>query len=216
MYRKVYRNRKGPKKMKRMNRRMIKKVGRTITSKLNQNSGVHFFKRTFAGSNLTGLGAPVLAVSNFKLSDLPNISEYQNLFTLYRIRGVKIDFYLLSDPSAQVAANSITPKLYWKKDYVSTIAPTSLPALKECSTTKCASFRTNRPISIYIKPATMEYDITSTGVVSSYGAPQWGKQYNVLDSEIRHLGLQWAIDFLPTTQTIGTDLTYYLELRQPK
>lgn len=215
MYRKVYRGRR-IKKQKRMGRRMMKKVGRTITSKINSNSGVHFFKRTFAGSNLTGLGATVLANNQFKLSDLPNITEYQNLFTLYRIRGVKIDFYLLSDPSAQTAANSITPKLYWKKEYVSTIAPTSLASLKENSNTKCAHFSVNRPISIYIKPATTEYDINQGGVVSSYGAPQWGKMYNVLDSNINHLGLQWAIDFLPTTQVIGTDLTYYLELRQPK
>lgn len=214
-YRKVYRGRR-PKKMRRMNRRMAKKVGRTITSKLNQTNGIHYFKRTFSGSNLTGLNAPVLAVSAFKLSDLPNYAEYQNLFTLYRIRGVQIKFYLLTDPSAQTAANSITPKLYWKKDYVNTIAPTTLAALKENSNTKVRSFSPNRPITVYIKPASTEYDITATGVVSSYGAPQWGKSYNVLDSEIRHLGLQWAIDYLPSTQVIGTDLTYYLELRQPK
>lgn len=210
------RRRRGPKKMKRYQRKAVRKVGRLLTSKLNTKSGVHFFKRLFTSSAILGTGSTILGSYQYKLSDLPNVAEYQNLFTIYRIRGIKMKFYLNNDPSSQLPANANWPRMYWTKDYVTQVAPVSLALLKERSTVRTAVLSPTRPIDIYIKPATAEYDVNQGGGVSTYLTPQWGKFYNTLDANINHLGLHYGIDLLQSNASVSVDITYYLECRQPK
>lgn len=76
------------------------------------NLGTHYFKRTVAGTTLTNLypiaGTGIQEV--FKLSDLPNVSEFSNLFDQFTITKIVYKFYPISN-SADAGTTNLIPTL---------------------------------------------------------------------------------------------------------
>ena len=75
------------------------------------NLGVHSFKRKVVLGNVqaynnAGVGVNAAVAFSFKLSDLPQYTDFTNLFDQYKLTGVKLDFIPFADNiSWEVASN---------------------------------------------------------------------------------------------------------------
>lgn len=77
-------------------KRMMKRGGAS------RQRNVHYFKRkvvlgNITASNLAGVGSNGARAITFKLSDLPQYTDFTNLFDQYAITGVQLDFIPFAD-----------------------------------------------------------------------------------------------------------------------
>lgn len=117
-------------------------------------SKLYSFKRSCELSNLEVLAGSSAAFKNyiFSLDQLPNSSEYTNLFDRYRICGVKVTFYPPYNISYVAATSTASPvmEFYSVVDYDSNASITSLDQMNQYDTLKRSYF--NRPHVRYLKP----------------------------------------------------------------
>lgn len=162
----------------------------------------HYFKRSFAqiapGAFVgNAVYAPYLNSYSFSLGQLPQVSEFTNLFDRYKITHVQLRFFLKIDPSAQTAANASFPKLYFVKDYNDTSTPSNLDELRQHNKCQVRVLNPNRPIIVNIKPAVLSE--TYRGVATTTYSPKWRQWVDCTHTDVPHYGLKWGIDDFTNT-----------------
>lgn len=202
-YRKMYKSKKMQKKA-------------TITTNVKRN--LYFFKRKIAPGTQINLTSTPQGALSFKLNDVPGSSDFTALFDQYQIAGVKVDFRLILDPSAQVNTNSTYPNLYVRRDYDSTSTET-IQQIAQDNRSKRFILQPNRTRSIYIKPAAQAEYFNVTSALTSRN-PVWNRWIDCNNDSYPHLGLLWAIDTmgiaLPNTVTMTVEYTYYLKMKNTR
>lgn len=154
---------------------------------------------------------------SFKLSDLPNYTEFTNLYDEYRIKAVKLHFVPTSnsnvaqDTSGTTGGQTSVPALYTWIDTDDNTAPTQLTQGQQFQTFKAHGMLDRMRVrSLVPEVSTALY----SGSFTSYGQVknQWIDNNS---PSVVHYGLKYAI--MNGTASYGAlDIvaTYYLEFRK--
>lgn len=178
---------------------------------------VQFFKRGFFRQDqlIVGTTGNSLGVS-FKLNDLPNSTEFTNLYDLYSIRAIKIKlmprFSQVSSDSTSIGVNEM-PNIVSCIDYDDASAPTSMDEVLQYGNHRI--HRGNSVITRYFKPALAQQvfqSATSTGFTAK--KREW---VNSDYPAVPHYGFKV---FVPPTQNVtfvyDMYIEYFLAMKQSK
>lgn len=75
------------------------------------------------------------AAYTFRLTDVPQYTNFTNLFDMYRIDAVEVQFLI-----SQMGANMLYPTLYWTPDYDDATAPVNANSILEFQTAEVYQF----------------------------------------------------------------------------
>lgn len=196
------------------NRQMIMKKGRII----------HFFKRTFKQEvSITNAGFVAIPsetaaprYNDFRLDQLPNYTDFTNLYDTYKICGIrrKYVFNRNSSDMGDTTAGHEIPMLITVNDSNDTTALTN-----ENEGLEYASFKQNRldrPTKRYFRPfiSSISAAVPNNNMVRS----RW---LSTAEPDYIHCGMKEAVDTISSAAgaTIGTlciYTTYYIACRTPK
>lgn len=180
-------------------------------------SDVHYFKRWTDGGTITGnaVNIPYLGNFSYALGNLPNASEFTNLFDQYMISKVVTKMWLKIDPGAQAAGTASYPRLYVTRDFDTSTNPASLNDLRQYGRCKVIAFNPNRPITLVSKPNILSLSYTSA-VQSNY-TPRWNQWIDVGDPATVHYAWLYAIDDLTNTNyRVTIEHTYYFKCKNTR
>lgn len=188
-------------------------------------SSIIKIKRGFNALNLAGSAAytpyiPATSINGiqlYRLSDLPNYTEFTALFEEYMITGVKLSFTLRRSVQVQStgATNSYSthPHLYYNVDITGNdITASNINGMLEQPNTKRVRLQTEKSTGIYLQPRTSNI-IYNTGVTPAYGVnrAQW---IPTAYPNVYHYGLKMLIDeFTDTGNFVDCIATYYVKFR---
>lgn len=183
-------------------RRPMRRTRRIIRRPMTKSLRVHHFKRTFQLSTIaTSNTGPTFAGYSFTLSQLPNASEFTNLFDLYRINKILVRF-VPNHNSSDVAGTGSAQisNFHSVLDYNDATAPTSLDQMYEYQ-----NWKFTRGTSIHQRlwrPTTFDMVAVSGG--SSSANPQWRQWLSTSVTNIPHFGLKVGIE----QSVLNTDTTW--------
>lgn len=161
---------------------------------------------------------------SFALSDLPNFSEFVNLFQFYMMGMVELHFYVTTPPIAPVittggagAVNSVFGKaeLLIDKDVFNPTAPTDISFLQQRGTLQKIQFdeRKGGKVVVRLKPEVLNpiYNGLVTTAYARGGRP-WLTTNN---SGVPHYGVEFGIriPFNGSTATMDIELQYKVEAK---
>lgn len=159
---------------------------------------------------------------SFQLADVPNASNFTQLFDQYRITAVKIEFILPFIPATYKDTTVVAqaaPTLFTASDIDDATAPASLNEILEKETVKChgtlCPYGINKAVR-WVKPAVAAalYKGTFTG----YGSKQ-GQWIDANSSDVAHYGLKYWLEGIGG-YSAGVNLyvytTYYMEFKYPQ
>lgn len=185
-----------------------------ILSKPKRVPNVYRFKRTFRLFDFAATSGPTFDSYYFNLAQLPNMSEISNLFSQYKITGVKLRFFYTND--AATTATQSSGYFYFVFDDNDAAVPTSLdqmyqyPRLKICKMTQLDGKR-NSP---FIRPkAAME--VHRTGSTTSYAAYRSNPWIDLTNDSglTNHYGIKIAYDQISTGAFLRCIATTYFKVR---
>lgn len=170
-------------------------------SRLNS-CNVHKFTRWVGTPQLCSCTASTYESAGiFQLSDLPNVSEFANLYDRYKLTHVQARIQLITNPNAVTYTNAASggpvtgtnwyPKFWYCPDYDDSGAE-SLESLKQRAKTKCFVLQPNRQYKVNIKPACL---VRTYGSVLSDGFdPRWNVWIDMSNTSVAHYGYKYVID----------------------
>lgn len=182
-------------------------------------TGVHYFKRSYITS-INTYDWPVIYTQgwDFFLSQLPNYTEFTNLYNEYKVSRIKVKFmYSANSQDVSTALLSTAlPTIYTAVDPNDSTLPTSVSELLQYKSFRAR--RADKPFSVYFKPqfATAAYSGTFTSYAAQTG---W---IDTSSPSVKHYGLKWIVDpmFYSTgtnvTGRLQTIITYYIKCRGTK
>lgn len=197
-----------PRKRQMTRRRPITRMSRSLYQR-----PVHRFRRHATVQVVTGnaVYSPYQDAKVFTLSEVTGVGDFTSLYDQYRIDYVVQKFYLRIDPSAQAAASSFFPALYWARDYDSS-AILSQDEMRERANMKTAILRPDRPITIKYKPNLLR-EVWANSTTTTY-EPVWGKWIDIAVTNARHFGHCWNINnFTNTNYRLEIETCYYFSCK---
>lgn len=177
-------------------------------------SRMHAFKRNTSLMTLTGTAgyAPYCNSFAFQLANLPNATDFTNLFDQYMLSHVQVKFYLSVDPSAQSAATAYQPRMFFVRDHNDSTAPATLNELRERGDCQTRVLSVARPLVINVKPSVLA-ETLKTGGTTTY-SPRYKTWLPTANTDVPHYGLKWAIDdFTNTNYKLNVEATYWLRCK---
>lgn len=198
-------------KMKRAYRRRAR-VRRSLVRSNNQ---VYHFKRTFRMSQITFLvGTTLMYGQEFKFTDMPNSSEFSNLFDLYKINGIKISF-VPTATSADANPNAtqiFMPNLLSVIDQTDSSAPSGINELMQYPNLKRTKLTTTH--TRYFRPKVAQ-DIVGQSATTGYMSRSW--PWTSFGIDVTGFGIKWGLDqvFNVGSGGIGVDryVTFYFSCK---
>lgn len=162
----------------------------------------HHFKRTWFSENYFSTGAvgPTLAGLNFQLGQLPNVSEFTNLYDMYRINKVVVKVIpKISEVGMVLGAtnNSAGVQLHSALDFDDSAAPTTVSQL-----TQYANHKMTRGNQIHTRVFTPKCNLSAGGVQVASKAYQW---LDVTDTTVPHFGMKLIIPTISSSTIIYYD-----------
>lgn len=183
-----------------MRRRRIVRRRRTRVPRMLKRMNVHHFKRTFTLTPINSATSPVFGGYAFTLSQLPNASEFQNLYDQYRINKILIRFVPnRSESNVQTGTTAGIAQFNTILDYNDATAPTTLNELYEY-----ANWRMTRGISIHKRlftPASVDF-VSGVGGAASGSNPTWKQWLSTSADGIQHFGLKYGLGATAAAQDI--------------
>lgn len=213
-------------KKQNQNRKVLRMIRRPF---LNPKQ-VYRYKRTFIGTTIaSNQGSDRLGSIVFKLSDVPNVTEFTSLYDVYRIAGVKITFFpssgeLVYDVSqinpvsgnalAPIIPGSLLPRFMTVIDEDDNTTPSSTNDLLQYQNLKITSGTKH---VVYLKPrfsSTVYKSLTASG----YAVGPRNLWLDCSDSTIEHYGVKYSYESTPSVTPVGmfnmkVHITYYLEFK---
>lgn len=177
-------------------------------------SMVHAFRRNANLLSLTGSAgfAPYCNSFAFQLANLPNNSDFTNLFDEYMISHVQLRFYLSVDPSAQAAASAYQPRMWYIRDHNDATAPATLDELRERGDVKTRVLTVARPVTINIKPSVLAETVRVGGLTTQ--SPRYRTWLPCANNDVPHYGFKWAFDDLTNTNyKVNVEATYWVRCK---
>lgn len=170
---------------------------------------VHYFTRTAylpGFYNLIAGGGATGTARNFKLSDIPNATEFTQLFDQYMIKMVKI---MLIPRFTEVSNTSSQGNTWSVLDYDDSIVPTSVDTLVQYENVKRT--RMSQTHVRYFKPAVAQ-EIFATGIASTYSAKKnvW---LDCTNDQVEHYGIKLWFDTRATNVVYDVQIKYYLAFK---
>jgi len=208
-------------KFKRNWRRKARRRGRRprITKAVSKYNNNHIFyvKRTYELTPVVlndHTGADQAAGVAFTLDQLPNYTEFTNLFDQYQITGILVRF-LWSNNNSQFAFSQYVNDLkpwYFTSDKDDATTPASINAMLERPNTQI-----RRPLGehkLFFRPgvATAVYK----GAFTGYGQAKKGTWLDCSNADIQHFALKYYIQSQGPanyTPTLFMYATYYMKFR---
>lgn len=185
-YRRSYRPRRTlrrrPRRM--MRRRMYRP--RTRLSSLK----VHHFKRFFKGTPITTSAVDQFAGYSFSFDQLPNYTEFTNLFDSYRINKIVVKWIPNRTDAAAGTATELEAQFTSALDFTDATAPANMNEMYQYESFKLT--RGTRAHTRVFRPSTIDYVATSAGANS--GNPTWRQWISTSSPTILHYGLKVGIE----------------------
>lgn len=180
------------------------------------------FKRTMSLTQIEvrNYGQMANQALNIKLSNLPNYTEFTNLFDLYRICAVKINWVFSANTNDVTATPTVgLPTLFSVIDTNDDVNLSGLNAYLEYET--CRMQRMDKPVKRYIKPKTATA-LYQGGFFTGYGSQVKNPWVDTTSYDTNYYGLKWG--YLPAILGDGntiigylnTYVTYYIQMRNVK
>lgn len=142
-------------------------------------------------------------VTAFKFDEIPNVSEFANLFDSYMLTGVLIQFKLIDNPDAAYPTNgtgtsatinnsNFFPTIWYTADHDDAVQIT-LPQIKEYEKVRHKVLRPNRETSIMLRPTTLT-QLYRSSLTTGYGPnrPRW---IDMAQKDVPHYGFKCVFDF---------------------
>lgn len=149
---------------------------------------------------------------NFSLTDLPNSSDFTNLFDFYRICGVKLQFIPQANSNDTGASDPLSiPVFHYIADYDDSIgfANENQALEKEGIKTK----RLDKPFTYYIVPR-VSNEIYNNGITTAYALNKKNQWIDGNSSGVAHFGLKaWITTAAVYTLRMKIYATYYLQFK---
>ena len=191
-------------------RRQVMKSGTKIKQP------VQYFKRSvyLPTWNSPASGADRFTVLNFRLNQLPNFTEFQQLYDQYKICGVKVEVIPQFDTTTQTGtgttptAQHIMSQNWNVIDYDDTVTPTSINDLLQYQ--NCKRCPSNRVMKRFLKPKFSD-QIFASGAFAGY-RPVKGFIDCTYDN-VEHYGMKFCFGNNNLTLTYALKLTYYLAFK---
>lgn len=182
-YRKTYRARR--RTIRR--RRVIRRFPRRSPA---QKMRIHHFKRTVILAGINTGTATTFGARAFDLNMLPDNTEFQNLYDMFRIN--KVVWKLVPNVnSAEAGAAQRLPQIHSVLDYNDSTAPTSLDELVQYN-----NYRMTMGSRIHARKLTPAFldNVYQTGAIQQPGNPNWKKWLSTANSlSVPHHGVKYAI-----------------------
>lgn len=164
-------------------------------------SGTHKFKRTFVDERIVTDTAGNAAVGKlWKFNQVPNVTEFGNLFDQYRITKISIRMMWRSTgiSAIETAATSNqetgAPIVYDVVDYDDGNAPTSRDDILQYGKHKITPFGTNkRTLKRTVYPRNLNI-IFRTGVTNGYSLADYGTWVDMAQTDVEYYGWKAWID----------------------
>lgn len=161
------------------------------------NTGVHHFKRVAQISSISASDdGNVLGALEFKFDDIPNKTEFTNLFDQYRINGILVRFipnFTGSDINPSTTAQSV-PNIWTIIDHDDAATPANLNEMMQYP--NCKMTRGQNVHKRYFRPSCL---VDVAGITTGVKFKQW---LNMANTNIPHYGLKYHVD--QTQAEIGT------------
>lgn len=197
-----------------------------IAKKVNLMKDLHYHHRYTALTDITTLSTITSAIGaglTFNAVNLPNWSEFSNLYDQYKIVGVEVRFRLMTNPDSSTFLNDITfsqganffPKLWWSIDKDDNSTPT-VATIRERGSAKCAVLKPSQDIKVYIAYPRVQLGFTGQYYVSSVDG-MWLRCQDV--NGATHFGLKVVLDkmgYAGNTFTVGIDYKYVMCFKNSK
>ena len=203
-----------PRKTFRRKKRVMKK---RVYRKRRLQNNLHSFKRTFQATaiGITG-GVVSYGATSFKLTDLPNYTEFQNLYDMYRIKAVKIRWLFNHNNSEAGSGNPDTlPNFYSVVDYDDDNAPANVAELLQYP--RCRIRRLGNPkMSDYFKPRVSSL-VYKTALTTGYAMGARNTWLDMSNADIPYFAFKYALD--PVGSSSGSVgylcpvITYYFQCK---
>lgn len=189
-------------------------IARSRLSRVN----VHHFKRWITtpwdltvsgehGQNQTGGPTNDSQTNNtralsFKLSDLVNYSEFENLYDRYKITRIQLRIHLVTNPDSTLYNGSeatnvlwqsanVFPRIWFCGDYDND-ASENITAFRQRAAAKSFILRPNKDYKVWVKPATLVQ--AYRGAVTTTYEPKWGAWVDMSQPDTPYYGWRCAID----------------------
>lgn len=166
-----------------------------MAQRINQ---TYTFTRTYQGADIIPLYATAAFYSyNFKLSDLPNYTEFSALFDFYRIDKVIVKFFPqvtvgnLGNNLTSTSVLSKVPRIVSVIDYDDSTALTNLNDAYQYQNMKQGLMTRQHNRVITPKVSTTVY---KTAITSGYSVPKTGMWIDCTDADVPHYGLKIGIE----------------------
>lgn len=176
----------------------------------------YFTRSAYFGNELTATTtAPVYNAWQFKLTDVPNYTDFTNLYDMYQIRGVEIE--LIPQANSVEVGNASGPCVHSALDYNDPQLPTSVAEL--CQFENYKMTRGLRSHKRYVRPKMMDLGLANvtpaTVITTGYSKNQW---INTNTPDVRHYGIKFVIDQIQSgserQMNFDVRLKYYLAFKQ--
>lgn len=174
------------------------------------NLGIHYFKRTTAGTTLTHTypvaGTGIQEV--FKLSDCPNVTEFSNLFDQYMITKIVMKLYPASNVAHSGTTNQIaTLRVGCDPDGGSDTANTELAQRKHTD----LYLDRNRSFVIY-NPSILK-EVYRSVSTTTY-EPKTKCWVDMATTDVPHYSLNFDWVYNPVTDpSVKVEYTYYFKCK---
>lgn len=204
------RRRDMPRRMRKPRRPFWYKKGAYGNKKIKQ--PVQYFVRTAYRQNFISAstaGSSVASI-NFQLANIPNVTDFTNLYDQYMIKAVQVKFIpRVSEVSAGASAMG---NLWIILDYDDSVVPGSLNQMLQYQNVKRS--QNNKIHTRYLKPA-IANEVFATGIATAYNAKKnvW---LDATNDAVEHYGIKIWVDQLPAgSATIQYDVVtkFYLAFK---
>ncbi len=179
---------------------------------------VYRFVRSAFYNTLTSSTGITLASGNFKLSDLPNYTDFTALFDRYRFVAVVARFIPTTQKTEVGSATSLigdNPIVYTVIDYDDSSTPLSLDELRQFDTAQSNQIGTYFERVLVPRAALGSY----SGTFASYSQAPQRMWHDCNSPNIQFYGLKWASTAFSTSGTVALyqiEVDYIMEFSNPR
>lgn len=171
------------------------------------------------GDEMRALGGS----AQWRLSDLPGVTDFTNLFDHYTIEQVDVEVNDTHNHSSSDSNQQSMPTITYTPDFDDTTVPTAASTIAEYQRAKTHTFRGDgKPLKFSIKPRVAQ-PVYRQSVTSAYMAGPENTRINTTYNDVSHFGLKFWMNQLAAYNTPDTGATritfkmkYHLKFADPK
>lgn len=149
---------------------------------------------------------------NFSLSQVPNPSDFTNLFDFYRINAIKLHFIPQANMNSTGSLDPLSiPVIHYMVDQDDSIGFANETQALEKEGIKTR--RLDKPFTYYLKPR-VSTEIYNNGITTAYALNRRAQWIDCNSSGVAHFGLKgWITTASASTMRLKVYATYYMQFK---